>query len=693
MKLIIVESPSKAKTIQKYLGRGYKVVASGGHIRDLPDKRLGINIDNDFEPQYVVSGKNKDKVKKIRESVKLSEQVYLATDPDREGEAISWHLAQILKLDDAHRIVFNEISKKSVKNAIDNPRKINHNLVNAQQARRVLDRIVGYKVSPVLARKIKRGISGGRVQSVALKMIVDREKEIKAFTPEEYWNLFALLSKKDKKTSPFKASFNDINGKKIKLTTGAQVKDIEEDLKTADFEVDKIKKSITTTKPYAPFITSTLQQDGSIKLNMSAPKVMQLAQQLYEGINIEGLGQTALVTYIRTDSVRISEDFQTETLDFIREKYGEDYAPRKANIYKTKSTNTQDAHEAIRPIALDITPQSIKDKVSAPLYNLYKIIYNRYLASQMTNAKYNSLSVDIVAKATKNNYGFKVTGRTLKFDGYTILYNNDTNEEAGATDLPDFSEGESFIKKEIQSEQKFTKPPSRYTDASLVKAMEENGIGRPSTYASVISTLIKREYTIKEKSSIVPTELGETVSEFMEHYFNDIVDVHFTANVENKLDEIENGIRWQDIIADFYPPFMEKIDTAYKEAERNVIAPVASDIICKKCNSPMYIRESRFGKFLGCSNYPECDHKESIVEKIATCPDCSGDVIKRKSKKGRTFYGCANYPDCNFISWDIPAPYRCPACKSIMKVTVKDGKTLYKCLNTECNNSILVKGN
>ena len=654
MKLVIVESPSKAKTIQKYLGKSYKVLASGGHIRDLPDKRLGIKIDNNFEPQYVMNSKNKENVRKIKEALKESESVYLATDPDREGEAISWHLAQVLGLN-SHplRIEFNEISKNSVQNAIENPREINQRLVDAQQARRVLDRIVGYKISPVLGRKIKHGTSGGRVQSAALKMITDRENEILSFTPEEYWSLIASLYKKGAKSKAFKAQFSEINGNKVKLTGEAQVRAIEQELQSAPFSVANIK-SVVTVRPYAPFTTSTLQQDASIKLNIPVPKVMQLAQQLYEGIPIEGMGQTALITYIRTDSVRVSEDFQHQTLEYIRQQFGSDYAPSRPNVYKTKSQTVQDAHEAIRPIALDITPESIAGKVQKQLYLVYKLIYNRYLASQMSPAEYNAVSADIVAQATENTYGFKASGRSVKFAGYSVVYNGDKSEEEEG-ELPQLEKGEQLLVKELKSEQKFTKPPSRYTEATLVKAMEENGIGRPSTYASVISTLSKRGYTQKEKTAIKPTELGITVSEFMQQHFKEIVDIKFTANVESKLDHIEKGIRWQEVLEEFYPPFMDKIQKAYKATGKSVEnKPQVTEQKCAKCGAPMVIRESKYGKFLGCSKFPDCNYMQSLVEKITSCPDCGGDIIKKKTKRGKPFYGCSNYPSCSFASWDTP---------------------------------------
>ncbi len=693
MKLVIVESPSKAKTIQKYLGRQYKVLASGGHIRDLPDKRLGIKIDEDFLPQYVLNAKNKEYVQKIKDALKVSDGVYLATDPDREGEAISWHLAQVLQLNsNPLRIEFNEISKQAVQRAIENPRVINQRLVDAQQARRVLDRLVGYRISPVLGRKIKRGISGGRVQSAALKMITDREEEILAFTPEEYWSLIVMLYKEGKKNKAFKAIFQDINGKKTKLAGEEQVRGIEQELEKAAYTIAGVKKSVTKVKPFAPFTTSTLQQDASIKLNIPVPRVMQLAQQLYEGLSIEGMGQTALVTYIRTDSVRVSQDFGQQTLEYIKEKYGQQYAPAKQNIYKAKSQTVQDAHEAIRPISLEVTPDSIEGKVPAQLFQVYRLIYNRYLASQMNPAEYDTVSADIVAKATENTYGFKVFGRTMKFEGYTIVYNGQKGNEEENEQLPELAKDDILLKDKILSEQRFTKAPPRYTDASLVKAMEENGIGRPSTYANVIGTLSKREYTQKEKSTIKPTFLGMSVSKFLQQHFEDIVDINFTANVENKLDHIENGSKWQEVIEEFYPPFMNQVQKAYKAEYKAIPKKLeVTDEKCAKCGAFMVVRESRYGKFLGCSNFPECDYKQSIIEKVATCPDCGKEIVKKRTKRGKVFYGCSNYPKCTFASWDFPAPYRCPKCNGIMKTVNKDGETLYQCINSECKNAIIPK--
>lgn len=695
MKLVIVEAPSKSKTIQKYLGAGYKVVASGGHVRDLPEKSFGIDIEKNFQPEYVVSDDKKDTIKKIKAALKGCDEVYLATDPDREGEAISWHLAQVLELENPKRIEFNEISQKAVNKALSTPRELNINLINAQQARRVLDRLVGYKISPILNRKIRSGLSGGRVQSAALKMIVDREREILAFVPEEFWNIFAFLTKESTKT-PFRTSLHDCNGKKLKVTCTEEARLIEANLKEALWNVAEVKRGVSKSKPQAPFTTSTLQQDGSQRLAMSAPDVMRIAQQLYEGVEIEGEGQTALVTYIRTDSVRVSPDAQAEALSYIAEVYGSEYAPKKPNFYKTKSSNVQDAHEAIRPISLTRTPESLKNKINKNQYRLYKLVYDRFLASQMTDAVYNTLNVKIDAKAPDSNvYGFRLTGKTLIFKGYTAVYDNAAKDEDEADPngkLPDFQEGEKLLLKELKCEQKFTKAPPRFTDATLVKAMEENGIGRPSTYASVISVLAKRIYTEKEQKNIKPTELGMTVVGFMESNFADIVDVKFTADMETKLDTVEKGTEWQKILRDFYPKFNQNINKAYTAGSSKVKAEAeVSDTKCEKCGAFMVVKTSKYGKFLACPNYPACKNIKSLAEVVGKCPRCGGNVIKRKTKTGKDFYGCSNYPNCDFRSWDLPAPQFCPKCSGIMKVVSKNGNKNYVCTIKTCGHTVVAE--
>ena len=686
MKLVIVESPTKAKTIQKYLGKDYRVMASGGHVCDLPEKSLGIDVDDDFKPSYVMVKEKKDTVKRLKAAVKESEQTFLATDPDREGEAISWHLSNVLDLgDDAQRIEFNEISNRAVNAAIKNPRHINMNLVNAQQARRVLDRLVGYKISPILNQKIKQGLSGGRVQSAALKMIVDREREIRAFVPEEYWNIYAMLTKLGK-TTAFKATLADKNGKKIKIDNGIAAQQTEEELLKGEYTVESVKRGESKSHPGAPFTTSTLQQDGSNRLGITAPEVMKLAQQLYEGVNVEGSGLTALVTYIRTDSVRVSAEAQKEAKEYIEKNFGSEYAPEKYNYYTTKSANVQDAHEAIRPISLAVTPESIKDKVARNLYRLYKLIYDRFLASQMSEAIYNILNVKIKADCGANKYGFKITGKTIIFKGFTIVYEHDKEEDDdnGTQKLPDFAEGEKLNLKEIKKEQKFTKPPTRFSDATLIKAMEENGIGRPATYANVLSVLSHRDYVEKEGKLLKPTQLGETVTQFMEKNFADIVDVQFTASMENKLDDVVNGNKWQDVLASFYPHFNECITKAYFGEKKVKMEEEVTDVICDKCGAHMVVRNGKFGKFLACPNYPKCKNIKNIVEPVAECPRCHGDIVKKHTKNGKVFYGCANYPECDFMSWELPAPIFCPVCRNVMKIVVKDNKKQYVCVNKNC---------
>lgn len=689
MKLVIVESPTKAKTIQKYLGQGFRVLASGGHVCDLPERSLGIDVDNNFQPEYVMVKDKKELVKKLKQTAKESEAVYLATDPDREGEAISWHLANVLDLgDNAQRIEFNEISSRAVNVALQNPRKINMNLVNAQQARRVLDRLVGYKISPILNQKIKQGLSGGRVQSAALKMIVDREREIRAFVPEEFWSIYALLTKKGSKT-PIKASLAEKNDKKLKITNGEQAEAVVNDLRRASYLVDAVKRGVSKSHPAPPFTTSTLQQDGSARLGIAAPEVMKIAQQLYEGIEIEGEGHTALVTYIRTDSVRVATEAQQAALKYIKDNFGSQYAPTKPNVYTSKGSNVQDAHEAIRPITLSRTPDSLKTKLNKNQYRLYKLIYDRFLASQMTEAVYNTLSVHITGDATDVRYGFKLSGKTVIFKGYTVAYATEKEDEEEENKLPDFTEGENLGLKDIKSEQKFTKAPPRYTDATFIKAMEENGIGRPATYASVVSVLAKREYTQKDGKNIVPTKLGETVVEFMEKNFADIVDIQFTASMENELDAVVNGTDWQSVISDFYPPFLQSISKAQSGERRVKLDEEVSDVICDKCGAHMVIRSGKYGKFLACPNFPKCRNIKNIVESVGKCPVCGGDVVKKRTKNGKVFYGCANYPKCNFVSWELPAPILCPSCGGVMHMVTQGSNVRYVCSEKGCRFTVV----
>ncbi|MBR1748087.1 MAG: type I DNA topoisomerase, partial [Clostridia bacterium] len=642
-----------------------------------------------FRPEYVMVKDKKELVKKLKQTAKESEAVYLATDPDREGEAISWHLANVLDLGgDAQRIEFNEISSRAVNAALKVPRKINMNLVNAQQARRVLDRLVGYKISPILNQKIKQGLSGGRVQSAALKMIVDREREIRAFVPEEYWTIVAILNKTGKAT-PIKATLAEKNGKKLKVTDGEQAAAIGAALKRCAYCVDGVKRGVSKSHPAPPFTTSTLQQDGSSRLGITAPEVMKIAQQLYEGIEIEGEGHTALVTYIRTDSVRISTEAQQAAIEYIKTTFGKEYAPAKPNVYTSKGSNVQDAHEAIRPITLARTPDSLKTKLNRNQYRLYKLIYDRFLASQMADAVYNTLAVHIDGSVDSDRYGFKLSGKTVVFKGYTVAYATDKEDEEEENKLPDFAEGEGLVFQDLKSEQKFTKAPGRYTDATFIKAMEENGIGRPATYASVVSVLAKREYTQKDGKSIVPTKLGETVVEFMEKNFSDIVDVQFTAKMEDELDAVVNGADWTNVISSFYPPFVESLNKAQTGERRVRLEEEVSDVKCDKCGANMVVRSGKYGKFLACPNFPRCRNIKNIVEPVGKCPSCGGDVVKKRTKSGKIFYGCANYPECVFVSWELPAPIFCPVCRHPMHMVTKGHNVQYICTNKDCKNVVV----
>lgn len=686
MDLIIVESPHKAKTIAKYLGKDYRVVASKGHVSDLPQRTLGIDVKNHYTPEYVVSADKKETIEMIKREIEKADNVYLAADPDREGEAISWHLANVCGIDGKnHRIVFNEISKRAVNNAIEHPRDINMGLVDAQQARRVLDRLVGYELSPIISRKIKSGLSAGRVQSVALKMVVDREREIRAFVPEEYWNIAAQVYK-EQRTTAYKCDFNDIDGKKTKVTNREQADAIIEGSKSGIWAVESVKRAESQSKPSAPFTTSTMQQDAISKLGFSAAMVTQIAQKLYEGVEVAGEGQVALVTYIRSDSVRVSAEAQKEALDYIAQAYGGDFVPKKPNLYSSKK-DAQDAHEAIRPISVARTPDSIKDKVQRNEYRLYKLIYDRFVASQMAPAVYDTLTVRIVSRAEEGKqYGYLLKGKTVKFKGYTAVYAAAGDEETAAKALPDFKEGEALTCKEVKGEQKFTKPPQRYTDGSFIKAMEESGIGRPSTFEKTISTISKRSYIEKDGKYLVPTELGEIVCDQLVKYFPNIMDAKFTADMEGNLDKIEDGnVKWYDIVDGFYPEFHKKIEEVRNDGQRVKPKEEPTDVICEKCGAHMVIRESRYGKFLACPNFPKCRNTKPYGEAAAVCPKCGKGVYRKVSKKGKEFFSCSGYPECDFISWDLPAPYFCPDCNSTMKVVKgKDGSVKYVCTNREC---------
>ncbi len=644
MDLIIVESPSKAKTISKYLKGKFKVDASGGHVRDLPEKTLGVKITAGFEPKYEITPNKKEVIKRLAAEAKKCGKVYLATDPDREGEAISWHLQTVLELDEngANRIEFNEISPAAVQNALKNPRKININLVDAQQARRVLDRLVGYKLSPLLNNRIQNGLSAGRVQSVALRLIVDREREISAFKPDGYWMFNAFLQDKEKKYSPFKAVYQF---KKNGQTLPAELADeIEAKVKAGNFVISKVKKGVTKQHAPAPFTTSSLQQDASNKFGMTSPETMLVAQHLYEGMDVGG-DHIALITYIRTDSVRVAKEAQDNAFEFIKNNYGAEYAPEKPNFYATKK-GAQDAHEAIRPINLAVTPASVKGSLDKKHYNVYKLIYDRFIASQMAEAQYNSMQIE----AESGGYTFKASGKALLFSGWTAAYQEPSkdkdDEEESSKLLPPLNEGDELDLNELTKEQKFTRPPLRYTDASLVKTMEEKGIGRPSTYASIISVLTKRKYVEKDGKYMAPTEIAYKITDMLVKYFTDIMDVGFTAHMEESLDKIEDGgVDWHKIIADFYPGFAEQLKTASTDGDE------ITDIMCEKCGSPMLRRTGKYGKYLACSNYPACSNivSESEVEiSEVRCPKCGANMVVKSGKYGK-FLACPNYPECSSI--------------------------------------------
>lgn len=675
--LVIVESPAKAKTIGKFLGKNYKVHASMGHVRDLPKSQIGVDVENNYEPKYITIRGKGEILGTLRKEAKKSKKIYLATDPDREGEAISWHLAHALGLDsdDKIRIEFNEITKTAVKMAIKNPRQINNNLVYAQQARRIVDRLVGYQISPILWRKIKWGLSAGRVQSVAVKLICDRENEIKEFIPKEYWSLTAKLKAK---TGLFEAKFHGMGKTKLPLNNEEEVNKVLNDIKGHDFIVKNIKKSERKRSPLPPFITSTLQQEAYKKINFSTKKTMSVAQQLYEGIDIKGEGTVGLITYMRTDSTRLSSEALDSSKIFIENEYGKEFLPPSTRIYKGKG-NAQDAHEAIRPTSSERVPDKIKGSLSNDQYKLYNLIWTRFIASQMSDAIFDSVSADIMS----GDYLFKASGSTIKFQGFLSTYKID--DDAESKKLPELSNDEVLKEKDLIKKQHFTQPPPRYTEASLVKTLEENGIGRPSTYAPIISTITGRGYVLKEKKTLAPTELGEIVTDLLIEYFNNIVNVEFTANMESNLDEIENGnAKWRDVVDKFYSPLEELIKVAEEKiAKISIDEPVeVTDIPCDKCGENMVIKHGRYGKFLACPNYPECKNTKPILEELdVPCPKCSSPIVIRRSKKGRMFFGCSSYPECDFVSWNKPTNEKCPKCSEMLYE-----KSTKKVTKLVCNN-------
>lgn len=734
--LLIVESPAKAKTIKKYLGSGYDVVASMGHVCDLPPEKLNVDIRHNFKPNYEIIKGKEDLVKELVKLSKKNEKVYLATDPDREGEAISWHLSHVLELtpNEKNRVTFNEITKSGVTAGMKSPRTIDIDLVNAQQARRILDRIVGYKLSPFLSGKIRKGLSAGRVQSVALRIIVDREDEIKAFVPVEYWTIDAKFAAKSSRKLFVASLYADKNGK-IEIKNKKQADKILKDLENSTYTVINVKKGSKKRSPAPPFITSTLQQDASRKLGFQAKRTMKAAQELYEGIEVEGLGAVGLITYMRTDSLRISEDAANSAVKYIKSTWGEKYLPASRRIFKSKS-NAQDAHEAIRPTMPELSPAKVKSSLTSDQFKLYKLIWERFIASQMADCLLHTTRVDIEA----NGYIFKASGFTISFDGFTVLYVEGKDEkEEKAKELPELRKGDVLNLKDLAASQHFTQPPPRYTEASLIKTLEENGIGRPSTYAAIISTITGREYVKRENKTLIPTELGEVVTKLMKERFPDIVDVKFTAKMESDLDTVEAGKEeWTQVLSDFYGDFNENLKKAkedmknvkihLKEDETDLVCdkcgrkmvvkvsrygkfiacsgypeckniirnvnkngetelqsePEESDVVCEKCGRKMIIKTGRYGKFLACPGYPECKNVKSIEIKTGVpCPKCGGDIIERKTRRGRTFYGCNNYPKCDFITNDRPLEDKCPKCgKNLFKKLGKK-KKIY-CITENC---------
>ncbi|NLM42478.1 MAG: type I DNA topoisomerase [Clostridiales bacterium] len=684
--LIIVESPAKVKTIKKFLSSGYKVEATMGHIRDLPKSQLGIDVENNFKPKYItIRGKGKT-LEKLKKEAKSCDKIYLATDPDREGEAISWHLSEVLGIDPSEkcRIEFNEITKTAVKNAIKKPRNINMDLVDAQQARRVLDRLVGYRISPLLWKKVKKGLSAGRVQSVAVKLIYDREQEIKAFVPKEYWDITAKLLQKDSKKT-IEAKFYGKLDNKIEINSKIEADALLEKLKEEEYKVYKIKKGEKKRNAPLPFTTSSLQQEAYRKLGFSTKKTMVVAQQLYEGIDIKGEGTVGLVSYIRTDSTRLSEEAKTDAKNYIIEKYGEQYY-RKNGLQTKTDKKVQDAHEGIRPTSAFREPDLIKGSLNKDQYKLYSLIWNRFIASQMEPALYETVTIEISA----GDYLFRASGSSIKFKGYLLVYSEgkDGKEDEKDVILPELEEGQTLKLKKLVPKQHFTEPPPRYTEATLVKALEDKGIGRPSTYAPTISTILSRGYVVKDKKYLAITELGEAVTKLLTENFKDIINVEFTANMEKDLDNIADGEEeWINVIKNFYGPFQKALETAEENIGKIDIPDEVSDEICELCGRNMVYKMGRYGRFLACPGFPECKSTKPIVKSIGVnCPKCKdGEIVARKTKKGRSFFGCSNYPKCDFITWDEPIKEKCPKCESYLVKKANNKKVVYRCLNEQCD--------
>ena len=686
--LVIVESPTKEKTLKKILGKDYLIKSSKGHLIDLPKTKLGVDVDNNFEPKYVVVPKQRSTLKELEKNIKGKEKVFLATDPDREGEAIAWHIANKLKLDDKNsRIAFNEITKKAVLNAINAPRDIDVNMVNSQKTRRILDRLVGYKISPLLWRKIERKLSAGRVQSAALKLICERESEIEKFIQEEYWLISALFRESGNAEAVFfEAKLSSFKTKKIKINNKAEANAIIKEIENESVFVKKITTKEETRKAPFPYTTSSLQQDAFNKLNFPIKKTMFVAQKLYEGISLGKMGNTGLITYMRTDSTRVSDDAKVDAGNYIKEHIGKEYVKHyrvTKEIEKNKTKNKiQDAHESIRPSSAKISPDEISEYLDKDQLRLYKLIWNRFIASRMSDAKFKKVSLDIQS----GNYIFKATKSDVLFDGFLKIYKENSNEDSN---LPALKNGDPLDLSDIKKQQFFTKPPARYTEAGLVKRMEKEGIGRPSTYVPTIDTIQKRRYVEKIKKKFIPTDIGKNVNQFLNKYFSNIVDIYFTAKMEKQLDKIEaNGQQWVEVLKGFYDSLVKDLEKANK-ADKVKIEPVYSNEICEKCGKKMMIKSGRYGKFLACSGFPECKNTKPIINKIGiTCPqeDCDGEIIVRKTKKGRIFYGCSNYPKCSFVSWKRPVNKKCPNCNSILVLTINKKKGNYlECSNSDCD--------
>ena len=691
-KLVIVESPAKARTIARFLGKDYKVEASQGHVRDFPKSQLGVDVDNDFALKYItIHGRGKI-LTKIRKEAKSAQEIYLATDPDREGEAISWHLAYALGMDvnQPNRIEFHEITQKAITDALKSPRTIEMGLVDAQQARRALDRLVGYKLSPLLWAKIKKGLSAGRVQSVALRMLVEREQDIEAFIPEEYWDVtaHALLPNARGRKTTFKARLVTLDGKKAALSNEAEVTAARERVEKAHFAVYSVKNGEKRKQAAPPFTTSSLQQEAGRKLNFTTQKTMQVVQQLYEGIELEKEGMQGLVTYIRTDSVTVSQEALTAVRGYIAAQYGKEYLPAEPIIYKGRS-NAQNAHEAIRPTDVNRTPDSIKQSLTKEQFQLYRLIYSRFVSSQMNPAVYDTLSMDI----NGDGVGLRFYGEHKRFSGFSAIYEESVDDagEAAETVIPQMKEGDPVIIQSVDSEQHFTQPPARFTEASLVRMMDEKGIGRPSTYAPTITTIIARGYVTRESKRLFPTELGRMVNSVMTQYFAPIVDLEFTAQMEEKLDSVEAGkLEWKQMLREFYPPFEKMLEEAEKAIEKVELRDEPSDEICDKCGANMVYRVGRYGKFLACPNFPDCRNTKPVLNYIdAKCPKCGGRLLEKTSRKNRKFYGCEHYPECDFVSWEMPVDERCPKCGSYMILKrSRKGETCYLCANEACRHRV-----